>query len=40
MRQRRIKHLKALEVHHRGSISLEVIDTVLSARPLKRRTTR
>lgn len=27
-----IKHLKALEVHHRGSISLEVLDTVLSSR--------
>ncbi len=27
-----IKHLKALEVHHRGSISLEVLDTVLSSK--------
>lgn len=27
-----IKRLKALEVHHRGSITLEVLDTVLSSR--------
>jgi hypothetical protein len=30
-----IKELKALDVHHRGAITLEILDTVLSTRAHK-----